>query len=66
MTMIRVTCPACHTQYLIVPTLRGQRMQCPECREVFTVNGDAEWLPEYPSGDGPEAGPSGSVDQSAS
>ena len=36
---ITAECPRCHTRYQLDPTLRGQKMRCPQaqCRQVFEV-----------------------------
>src|SRR5262245_600660 len=36
---ITAVCPRCHNRYHLNPTLRGQKIQCPNanCREVFEV-----------------------------
>ena len=56
MTLIRVTCPYCHTRYSIRPDLRGQPMRCPNppCRQVFTIRQDGETPPDGGEGDRPD------------
>jgi outer membrane protein assembly factor BamB len=44
---ITAYCPSCHSRYQLDPSLRGQRMRCPNpvCREIFEVQ---EVAPEGP------------------
>jgi outer membrane protein assembly factor BamB len=55
---LATTCPHCQTTYQVDPSLRGQRMRCPngDCRAVFLVTEEeAPAAPEPPPAEPPAA-----------
>src|SRR5438552_4195880 len=65
---ITTICPSCQTRWNVEPSLRGQRMRCPNasCREVFEVREAVESAPEKkapepPSASAPMSGSVGDV-----